>query len=99
MEITVSNKEMKFLNTLVNLLYAEPGFSDVDISDIAKEMKMRLPEVKGLMGSLVKKGLLEEPDSNFPGLIYLASCAYNLHERWMRESACGVKQVTVVEKA
>ena len=97
--IEVTKLEMQFLNALVKCLYAEAGFSDVDIKDISKEMKIRIPEAKGVMGSLVKKGLIEEPNSDFAGIIYLSYCAYNLHERWMEESnGFGVEQVKIVVK-
>jgi DNA replication protein DnaD len=97
--IEVTKLEMQFLTTLVNLLNAEAGFSDVEIAEMAEEMNIRVPEAKGVMGSLVKKGLLEEPDADFGGIIYLANRAYNLHERWMEESnGFGVEQVSIIEK-
>ena len=97
--IEVTNLEMQFLNALVNGLYAEAGFSDVDIEDIAKEMKVRIPEAKGVMGSLVKKGLLDPPDVDFGSIIFLAEQAYNLHPRWMEQSnGFGTEQVNIVVK-
>ena len=97
--IEVTELEMVFLNTLVNELYAEAGFSDVDIAEIARPMKLSINQAKGVMGSLVKKGLLDEPDANFEGIIYLANCAYNLHPRWMEETKGFLtEQVNIVAK-
>ncbi len=85
-KVDVTKNEKQFIDTLISLLYAEPGFSDIDVTDMAKKMKCGVGTVKGIMGSLVKKGLIEEPDSDFAGIIYLANSLYHYHPEWKGET-------------
>lgn len=91
-EISLTTKENKLLNSLVSLLTSEPGFSDIDCNDISKATKMKVEEVKGLVGSLVKKELLftsktdnSASDEQFD-LVYLAPLAWSIHPDWKNES-------------
>lgn len=49
------------LLTLLNGLYAEPGFSDMDVKDIERTLEMDQKVVKGAVGHLTKLGLIS-PD-------------------------------------
>ena len=40
------------------LLYAEVGFSDVMVEDVAKKAGLSVDSAKGVIGSLVKKGVV-----------------------------------------
>jgi|UPI0003B4B45F hypothetical protein len=52
----ITNKERDFLFKFSEVLLEEPGFSDVELKDIEFSS---MQERKGILGSLVKKGLLE----------------------------------------
>ena len=51
-----------YLNTELSSYFGET-YSDVDCNDIAKGLKMNVSTVKGVVGSLVKKGILETWDT------------------------------------
>lgn len=82
--------EKQVLDSLIALLYAEPGFSDVDANDIAKETKLSTKIIRGVLSSLVKKGVihLDETDTyNAPKtyvLIYLKESYWHLHPEWSK---------------
>jgi hypothetical protein len=65
------------------LLYAEPGFSDVDVNDMAQAMKIKVTTAKGVLGSLVKKRVLftDKCGSEYD-LIYLDDTYWDLHPKW-----------------
>lgn len=89
--VELTSRENKLINALVSLLYAEPGFSDIDCADLAKATKMKVDEVKGLVGSLVKKELAFTAKTETGGdkeyeLVYLAPMAWSLHPSWKEES-------------
>jgi DNA-binding MarR family transcriptional regulator len=88
--------EKQFIETLISLLYAEPGFSDVDISDISRIMNVSKNTCKGILGSLVKKGLCYViDDDDFSDIIYLDRCLYHLHPEWKHEVK-NTKQVELI---
>ena len=91
--VELTSRENKLINALVSLLYAEPGFSDIEVADLAKATKMKQDEVKGLVGSLTKKELVFTADAHeYVGgakgvdLIYLSPMAWSLHPSWKEES-------------
>jgi len=49
--------EDKTLSTFISCLYAEPGYSDVDVNDISEELGIPTKTIRGALGSLVKKGI------------------------------------------
>ena len=55
-DISLTDLEKKVLDTFIDLLYAEKGFSDVDVKDLAAETTLKINVVKGVVGSLCKKG-------------------------------------------
>lgn len=63
----LTNKEQLVLDSLIGLLYAEAGFSDVDVNDIAEDINISQKIIRGVLSSLVKKGiiLIEENESKY----------------------------------
>lgn len=57
-ELNLTELETKTLQSLINGLYAEPGFSDVDAKDIATATGISTKVIRGALGSLVKKGIV-----------------------------------------
>ena len=63
--LQLTNLETQVLENLINNLYAEPGFSDVDANDISRSTGIPMKSIRGVLSSLVKKGIifLNETDS------------------------------------
>ena len=80
---TFTDLENKVLTSFINGLYAEPGFSDVDANDISQDINISTKQVRGALGSLVKKGVvtIHTNDSNYD-IIYLNESYYHLHPEW-----------------
>ena len=55
--------ESEVLNSFVSGLYAEPGFSDVDVNDIANWTGIGTKSIRGALASLVKKGIVMVTDN------------------------------------
>jgi DNA-binding GntR family transcriptional regulator len=55
--------ESEVLNSFVSGLYAEPGFSDVDVNDIAQSTGISSKSIRGALASLVKKGIVTVNDN------------------------------------
>jgi hypothetical protein len=90
-ELTLTNKEALFIETFVGLLYAEPGFSDVDASDMIRELApkgLNNHAVAGLISSLEAKGVIETVDGIYQGIdfdiIYLNN--EELHPEWSEDN-------------
>lgn len=64
--------------------YAEYMFSDLEVSDIAKAVGIKVSSMKGVVGSLVKKGYLwvSEADDDVPPLVYATPKGYKLDDNW-----------------
>lgn len=83
-ELNLTELETKTLTTFIDSLYAEPGYSDVDVNDIANELGISTKIIRGALGSLVKKGIvgLDENDSGYV-IIYLNKKYWELvNENW-----------------
>ena len=78
--------ETQVMESLINGLYAESGFSDVDAHDLAKWTDIPTRTIRGVISSLVKKGIvsIEGNDSGFQ-IIYLNQDHWYLHPRWKSE--------------
>lgn len=97
-QVTITTLEYLFITTLIDQLYAEEGFSDVDIIDMAREMALTLPECKGVLGSLTKKGLVHTYDEyrcavNNSPIIYLADGLYHLHPTWEHDEKDNIELI------
>ena len=55
---TITALENRALLALVDLMYAERGFSDVDAEDLADRSDLPINILRGVMGSLSKNNLL-----------------------------------------
>lgn len=96
--VTFTKLEAAVLRSLVDQLYAEPGFSDVDAGDISADTDIGLQAVGGVLTALTNKGVLfvEElsPRTGHLGLgengqgvsiIYLTDLGEQFHARWAEE--------------
>jgi len=98
--LNLTELETKFIGSLTSLLFAEPGFTDVEIKEIAERMNIEINIAKGVLGSLTKKGVVltdrvthEEwkkvgrkikPVTVKYELIILHPDFYYLHPRWIQ---------------
>ena len=98
--IQLTQLEAQVLKSLINGLYAEAGFSDVDAKDIAEWINTPIKSVRGALGSLVKKGIVQiEETDNFGAeqfqIIYLNSNHYYLHPEWKNEREWNANEILV----
>lgn len=87
-DVELTELELKVMESYVSMLYAEPGFSDVDAKDISEDIGISTKSVRGALGSLVKKGILnlDENDSGYV-IIYLNTPYwYLVNESWAAEA-------------
>ncbi len=86
--LQLTKMENEVLTTLIDNLYAEPGFSDIDANDLSKKTNIPMKSIRGVISSLVKKEIvsLEEHDNAFSDkqyiIIYLNEAFYYLHPEW-----------------
>ena len=88
LELNLTELESKTLNAFIGGLYAEPGFSDVDVNDLSKELEISTKVLRGVLGSLVKKGIVSV-DENGGGydIIYMREKYwYLVNEDWANEA-------------
>jgi len=90
-DLSLTAMEQQVLEALINELYAEPGFSDVDANDLSRITEIPTTSIRGVLASLVKKGIISLSDTATYGaakqyvLIYLSESHYYLHPRWKAE--------------
>ena len=83
----LTEKEQQVMTALINLLYAEPDFSDVDAKDLEKATGISGKSISGVVSSLVKKGFVNvleyDAHDNIPktAIIYLNESKYLLHRK------------------
>jgi len=75
--------EQQVLGSLIDNLYAEPGFSDVDAKDISEWTGINKNSMGGILSSLSKKDYVQI-DGNSSGyqIIYLNISRWYLHPTW-----------------
>ena len=80
-ELNLTELETLSLECLIEGLYAEPGFSDMDARDIASRTGRDIKSIRGALASLVKKDIIMIDDPNDSGykIIYLNTDYYHLH--------------------
>ncbi len=78
--------EKQCLQSLIYGLYAEPGFSDVDAHDIARDIKVSTRSVRGALSSLIKKDYIniDDPGTGYQ-IIYLNYNRWYLHPEWIED--------------
>ena len=88
-ELDLTEMEAQVLKALISELYAEPGFSDVGVRDLSDITKIPMNSIRGVMGSLIKKGILAvyEVGAECP-IVYLETSFWYLHsEEWAEEAS------------
>jgi hypothetical protein len=78
--------EKQTIQSFINDLYAEPGFSDVSPQDLSRLTKIPMKSLRGVLGSLVQKGYVWIADGKDMGIecdiVYLNDSFYYLHPTW-----------------
>jgi len=78
----LTEMEKIVMNELIIGSYAEAGFSDQDINDIRKATGLENKVLRGVLGSLVKKEIIEiEPNDEYI-IIYIRNKYYGLVPHW-----------------
>ena len=89
--LQLTDLENKVLESLIHSLYAEPGFSDVDANDLSSLTKIPTKSIRGVLSSLVKKGIITLDETATYGapkqyvIIYLNPSHWYLHPEWKEE--------------
>jgi hypothetical protein len=92
--LKLTTLETMTLNSFVSQLYAEAGFSDVDVKDIGNDIKISTSIIRGALGSLVKKGFITIESNGEYDIIYLnPPYWYLVNEDWAEESKCYLKNL------
>jgi hypothetical protein len=90
LELNLTELESLTLNAFIKGLYAEPGFSDVDVNDLSSVLGIPTKVLRGVLGSLVKKGIVFIDAAHWVGgydIIYLSeSYWYLVNEEWAAEA-------------
>jgi NDP-sugar pyrophosphorylase family protein len=85
----LTEMEKQVLTALINALYAEAGFSDVDVNDLSKATNIPNKSIRGVFSSLVQKEIcyIDKKEDNGTGydFVNLKSSYYGLHPRWAKE--------------
>jgi DNA-binding GntR family transcriptional regulator len=82
-DLNLTPLETQVVTALIEGLYAEPGYSDVDAKDIAKELGISTKIIRGALGSLVKKRIVDLDDNGEYVIIYLMREYWGLvNENW-----------------
>ena len=87
-ELKLTELESKTLTTFVGCLYAEPGFSDVDVNDISECTGISTKSIRGALGSLVKKGVVtvNTNDSGYDIIDLNVRYWHLVNESWAEEA-------------
>ena len=87
-ELNLTELETKTLTTYVGCLYAEPGFSDVDVKDLSEVTGISTKSIRGALGSLVKKGVItvNTNDSGYDIIDLNVSYWHLVNESWAEEA-------------
>jgi len=78
--------ESEVLIKLISELYAEPGYSDISPQDLSSWTKIKMNSLRGVLGSLTKKGVIfiidKEDLGSTADIVYLREDFYFLHPEW-----------------
>jgi DNA-binding IclR family transcriptional regulator len=82
--------ETQVLDALIGGLDAEPGFSNIDANDLAEETGIPTKQIRGVLSSLVKKGVVTLNETDTWGapkyvIVYLNESHWHLHPEWKNE--------------
>lgn len=78
----LTDLENTCVSSLVALLTGEKGFSDVSTKDLAQAAEISTKSIRGVIGSLVKKGVLWVDDSCGVEIVYLQEQHWYFHPKW-----------------
>lgn len=83
--LNLTEMETATMESLISLLYAEPGFSDVDAKELSRDTGIPMNSIRGVLSSLTKKGLIgiDDPGAGFQ-IVYLMEQFYYLHPEWSK---------------
>ena len=92
--ITVTKLEKQVLEALASGMYAELGYSDVGIGDIHHDTQIPRKVLRGVAGSLQKKGLISIDDRESEGyknqmdmhIWYLTPETQGLVDKWVGQT-------------
>ena len=86
--LSLTEMESNTLIALINGLYAEASFSDVDAQDLSNWTGIPTRSIRGVLSSLTKKGIITI-DDNGAGfqIVYLNEQFWYLHPTWSTENA------------
>jgi sugar-specific transcriptional regulator TrmB len=85
-EATLTENEKKVLVALIENLYAEPHFSDVNANEISDMTDIPTKSARGTISSLVKKGYIEVDKIGSEPTVYLHISKWYLHPNWKTSS-------------
>ncbi len=87
-ELNLTELESKTLSTFIDCLYAEPGYSDVDVKDISECTNIPTKSIRGALGSLVKKGIVtvNPNDSGYDIIDLNVNYWHLVNESWAEEA-------------
>ena len=87
-ELNLTELESKTLTAFTDCLYAEPGYSDVDVSDISECTGISTKSIRGALGSLVKKGVvtINKNDSGYDIIDLDVNYWSLVNEDWAEEA-------------
>ena len=99
--MTVANAKLTDLEntcvrSLVALLDGEKGFSDVSTKDLARATGISTKSIRGVVGSLVKKGVFWVDDSCGIEVVYLQEQHWCFHPKWSA-IATSTRPTTTIE--
>jgi DNA-binding IscR family transcriptional regulator len=88
LELNLTELESKTLTAFIGGLYAEPGFSDVDVNDLSCGLQISTKVLRGVLGSLVKKGIvcIENNGGGYDIIYMREEYWYLVNEEWASES-------------
>jgi predicted transcriptional regulator len=91
LELDLTELESLTLTAFIGGLYAEPGFSDVDVNDLSSELEISTKVLRGVLGSLVKKGIIsiEENGGGYDIIHMREKYWYLVNEEWASEARVG----------
>lgn len=87
-DLNLTELETQVLTKLIDGLYAEAGFSDVDANDLSKWTGIPMKSIRGVIGSLIKKDIIWVEDNGEYVIIYLHVGFWYLHPNpsWKEEA-------------
>jgi len=89
--IDLTVNEAKTIKSLIDSMYAEYMFSDVDINDLSEITNIPNKKLRGVVSSLVKKDLLEKYDNGEFIILYLTKIVAGYVPHWRDQAGEPVK--------